>query len=114
MLTWVSTIADSTGVRVTDVTAGGAASAAGVQPGDYLISFGAIRVTEGFGDRFRARYGKSPGADAPVTLRREGRGLVLPMKVQLDARYVRQLEFIRGASDKAQRIRNGILRGTVG
>jgi predicted metalloprotease with PDZ domain len=108
----ISTIADSVGVRVTDVTMGSAAGVAGVQPGDYLISFGAIRVTEGFGERFRARYGKSPGADAPVVLRRAGTELTLPMKVRLEERYTRRLEYERDASAKAARVRSGILRGS--
>ncbi len=108
----ISTIADSMGVRVTDVTPGSAAGLAGLQPGDYLISFGAIRVTEGFGERFRARYGKSPGADAPALVRRDGTELTLPMKVQLDERYSQQLEFVRDASAKAARVRAGILRGS--
>jgi predicted metalloprotease with PDZ domain len=107
----VFTASDSAGVVVTALEPGGAAERAGVRVGDYLLSIGAIAVTEGFGDRFRARYGKAEGQTAPIQVRRGADTLSLDMTVQMATRTERQLVFDRTASPKASRIRRSILTG---
>lgn len=110
----VFTEQDSTGVRVTATDSGSAAQLAGVLPGDYLVSVGEVSVAEGFGDRFRARYGKSEGQVVPVKVRRGGQLLTLDLRVQLFVRTETRLEFDRNASPKAARVRHGVLTGQRG
>jgi predicted metalloprotease with PDZ domain len=107
----VFTASDSAGVVVTALEPGGAAERAGVRMGDYLLSIGDVSVTEGFGERFRARYGKAEGQQAAIRVRRGADTLSLDMAVQMSTRTERQLVFDRTASPKAARIRRGILTG---
>ena len=109
----VQSDSDSTGVRVAAVAPGSAAALAGVKPGDYLVSVGDVPVTAGtdFGPAFRQLY--SGKADAPfvVTVKRGTETLNLDAKVQLGNLKV---EADPNASEKATRIRDGILTGRTG
>jgi len=107
----VFTAADSSGVVVTALEPGSAAERAGVQVGDYLLAIGEIPVTEGFGERFRARYGRAEGQTAAIRVRRGEETLSLDMVIQMSTRVERQLVFDRTASPKAARVRRGILTG---
>ena len=104
---------DSTGavVLVTDVERGGAADAAGVRIGDELISIGDIPVTEGFGMRFRARYGKAEGQSIPLTVKRAGKDVALSVVVRMTVSTTQRLIVDPTASSKARRVRRGILTG---
>ena len=110
----VFTAQDSAGVRVTAVDSGSAAQQAGVLAGDYLLSVGDVTVTEGFGARFRARYGRARGETVEVKVRRGDQTLALPLRVQFAVRVERQLAFDRAAPAKAVRVRHGILTGRRG
>jgi predicted metalloprotease with PDZ domain len=110
----VFTAADSAGVMVTAVDSGSAAAEAGVRPGDVLISVGGISVTEGFGERFRARYARSEGQLIDVVVRREARDVTLKMRLRIAVRTERHLIADRGAPQKAVRIRRGIFTGRRG
>jgi predicted metalloprotease with PDZ domain len=109
----VSTNIDSSGVRVAEVESNGAAQAAGVEVGDYLIRVGDIAVADpDFGARYRARYARSDGDTVSLVVRRgaEERTLKLPVRNRL--RTVESVVFDRNASPKALKIRSGILRGS--
>jgi predicted metalloprotease with PDZ domain len=111
----VSTNIDSGGVMVMDVEREGAAQAAGVQVGDYLVRLGDIPVSDpDFGARYRARYARSDGQTVPLVIKRGGeeRTLTLPVKNWL--RTVETIRFDRNASPRALRVRSGILKGTTG
>ena len=110
----VFTEQDSTGVRVTATDSGSSAQLAGIQVGDYLIAIGDISVTEGFGDRFRARYGRADGQALPVRVRRSGQEVTLQMRVQMSVRTESRLTFDRAASPKAVKVRHGLLTGKQG
>jgi predicted metalloprotease with PDZ domain len=110
----VFTAGDSGDVRVTQVEPGSAAAEGGIQPGDVLIAIGAIPVTEGFGERFRARYGRSEGQTIEVRVRRAGREVSLRMPVRFAVRTERSLVLDRSASAKARRLRHGLFAGTRG
>jgi predicted metalloprotease with PDZ domain len=110
----VFTAQDSLGVRVTAVDSGSAADLAGVQAGDYLVAVGEVPVTEGFGARFRARYGRSEGETVQVSVRRGEQTLALPMRVMMSVRVERELVFDRAATAKAVRVRTGLLTGRRG
>jgi predicted metalloprotease with PDZ domain len=111
----VLTAMDSTGrgVVVTDVEPKGAAEAAGIRAGDGLVSIGEIPVSEGFGPRFRARYGRADGQSIPVTIRRGGRELTLSLTVRMEISTSQRIIFDPAASPKARRVRRGILTGRL-
>jgi S1-C subfamily serine protease len=99
-------------VLVAMVADGSAAAAAGVKPGDYLISVGDVSVEDQqFGAKMRARYGASAeGTPLPIKVKRGTETLTLPGKLQFAAGEV-VVEALPGASGKALRIREGILTG---
>ena len=108
----VFTQSDTSGIVVTEVEPGGAAEQAGVRPGDVLVQVGEVPVADAtFGARFRARYDGANGASAPVTVRRNGESLTLPMTVRVVTETSQALTFDRTASPKAARIRASLLRG---
>jgi predicted metalloprotease with PDZ domain len=109
----VTTTGGEDGVRVVDVTPGGAAARAGVRSEDRLIRVGGIEV-EGndFGALFRERYaGEAQGAPYEIVLEREGRTLTL--QATLDFADVQSTALVEdpGANEKAVRIRQGLLTG---
>ena len=109
----ISTNADSGGIVINGVLPGGAAEAAGVRPGDRLLAIGDLSVTDpDFGPAFRSRFGaKDEGAPLPIKVLRGADTLTLNGKVILVARVERRIEYDPAASEKAVRVRNGILKG---
>lgn len=110
----VSARNDSSGVVVMALVPGSPAAAAGVRPGDRLLSVGEIIVRDvSWGEEFRRRYGSRDGAPIPVQVRRGTQTLTLPATVQLTIRVAQHVGVDAAASPKAVRVRNGILRGTT-
>ena len=110
----VTTQADSTGIQVVEVLAGSAAAAAGVREGDYILAVGDIVVDDpNFGEQFRARYANQAGVAIPLRVRRGSETLTLQARVEFSILVQRSAEEDPGATAKAARIRNGILRGIV-
>lgn len=108
----VSTMSDSAQVIVTAITPGSAADRAGLESGDVLLRVGDLAVKgDEWGAEFRNRYGKAEGAAIPVVVRRGGRERTLSVRVRLEPVINGNLDFDPKASEKAARIRNGILRG---
>ena len=94
---------------------GGAAEEAGVKVGDRLLALGDLSVTDqNFGPKFRSKFGKEDGAPLPIRVVRGTDTLTLNAKARLVSRLERRLVADPAATPKAQRIRNGILRGTTG
>jgi predicted metalloprotease with PDZ domain len=114
----ISTKTDSTGEVVMQVAPGSAAEAAGVQPGDVLVSVGDIPTAgtnpADWGQRFRAAYASRNGQDLPIVVKRNGQTTTLTGKVVLVPREQASIKEDPNASPKAARIRNGILKGTTG
>jgi predicted metalloprotease with PDZ domain len=107
----ISSIMDSSGIVIAEVLPGGSAETAGVRAGDRLLTIGDLSVSSpDFGPAFRTRYGKEEGAPLPIKVRRGADTLTLSGKVILVSRVERRIEADPAASDKAVRIRNGILR----
>ncbi len=69
---------------VQQVTPGSAAEAAGVEPGDVLVSVGDIKVTsdQEWGGVFRTRYRGKAGQPLTITVQRGGRALTLNTTVR--------------------------------
>lgn len=104
------------GIRVADVSTGTSAAEAGIQQGDLLVRVGEIDVRDAnFGARFRRRYSSEPeGTPIVYVVRRDGRELTLqgPLRFAESVNYM--IEEIPDVGDKARRIREGVLSGTVG
>lgn len=110
---------DSAGIRVAQVDPAGAAAAAGVRPGDYLVAVGDIKVDDNeFGTKFRQKYGAqgggAPPATIPVTVRRGAQTVTLQAPLRFATRVEPRITADTAASSKAQRIRHGILTGATG
>ena len=115
----IASAVDSTGeVRVMQVEPGSAASDAGLQPGDVLVSLANIPVTAAdFGAQFRAHYSHGAGAQdatVAVVIRRGVRTLTLHAPLRFRLHLVHRLDADPQASSRAARIRSGILRGVTG
>ena len=93
---------------------GSSAEGAGVRPGDYLLVIGEVPVTEGFGERFRARHGRNEGREVTVKVRRDGAELTLPLRIQMAVRTTSRLVYDEVATPRALRIRAGLLTGRRG
>jgi len=107
---------DSSGkVIVRQVMPGSAGEEAGVRSGDILLALGDIAVTDSdFGPKFRARFGKEDGQPLPIQVERGGQRLTLNGKIRLVPRVQSRLEIDPGAPAKANRVREGIFKGTTG
>ncbi len=105
----VQTMPDSNGIRLETVFPGGAAAAAGLRAGDYLLKVGDVEVKDpNFGEEFRQLYAGKAGAPLAIVVRRGTETLTVQSKVELAG--------VRVAADpqageKAVRIREGILTG---
>ncbi len=115
----IQSAVDTGGVLVAAVDSSGAAAAAGVKPGDRLVSLGGIDVVDqDFGARFREKYGSAatPGgtpATIPITIRRGTQTLTLQVPLRFVTRLQPRIVADSAASPKAQRIRSGILSGST-
>ncbi len=110
----VNTIADSNRVFVTAVTAGSAADAAGLEPGDQLVKVGDIEVKDdNFGALYRSRYANAEGTRLPVVIRRNETERTLEVAVRRELVVNVALEWDPKAGAKALRVRDGILKGTT-
>jgi predicted metalloprotease with PDZ domain len=109
----IGTVQDSAGVHVTEVVAGSAAEAAGVQVGDILVAVGGLSAADpAWSPTFRLKYARSPeGTSLPILVRRNGREQTLEGRLRFVARVESRLAEDPRASAKARRIREGILRG---
>ena len=110
----ISTASDSSGLTVTGVSPGGAASAAGIRVADRIVSLGDVAITgdDSF-DTFRQKYNATALTTLPVVIVRGGQTITLQLPVRLLSRVVTVVTSIPGASEKAVRIRNGIMKGTT-
>jgi predicted metalloprotease with PDZ domain len=110
----IATSTDTTGVSVTAISPGGAAEASGIHVGDRITSIGDIAITndDSFGS-FREHYAGTALTTLPVVVRRGMETVTLQLPVRLFGRTITRVSTIPGASGKAVRIRNGIMKGTT-
>jgi predicted metalloprotease with PDZ domain len=109
----VSIRPDATGgARVDQLVPGGAAATSGIQVGDVIVSVGNRPAMETFfGGGFRAMYGdKPPGTMVPVVVRRAESTQTIQVPLRFGAAAPKLVED-PGASPRAVRLRNGLLRG---
>ncbi|MDQ3950391.1 MAG: PDZ domain-containing protein, partial [Gemmatimonadota bacterium] len=108
----IFTTADSAGIRITQLEPGGAAAEAGVREGDYLLAVGDVLVTDPeFGARFRERFARArEGSPITLRVRRVAQTLNLSARLRFSPGAYRIVPD-NNASEKARRIRDGILQG---
>jgi len=111
----IGSLQDSSGLHVTQVLPGSAAAAAGVEPGDQLISVGGFNAEDpNWTESFRSRYSRqAEGTALPVVIKRDGAQQTLTAQLHFVLRIESRLEEDSRASAKAKRIREGLLRGTT-
>ncbi len=111
----IASLQDSTGLRVTSVIPGSAAAAAGVQPGDQLISVAGFDAADpNWTERFRGRYARvAEGTDLPVVIKRDGNQQTLTAHLHFVLRIESKVVEDARASGNAKRIRSGLLTGTT-
>jgi predicted metalloprotease with PDZ domain len=104
------------GVRVAAVAPGSAGAAAGVQVGDLLVTVAGVDVANtDFGAVFRANFGGAPqGTPYDIVVERGAQRLTLPAEVRFEEVTSYTMEEDPAASEKAVRIRNGLLTGATG
>ena len=111
----IASLQDSSGLHVTQVVPESSAAAAGVQPGDQLISVGGFNADDpAWTEKFRTRYTRMPeGTEVPVVVRRGGAEQTLIARLRFVARIDSHLTEDPRPSAKARRIREGLLRGVT-
>jgi predicted metalloprotease with PDZ domain len=111
----IASLQDSSGLHVTEVIPESSAAAAGVQPGDQLISVGGFNADDpNWTDKFRSRYARQPeGTELPVVVRRNGAEQTLTARLRFVTRVGSRLVEDPRASAKARRVRDGLLRGVT-
>jgi predicted metalloprotease with PDZ domain len=110
----VQTAPDSSGVRVMAVQPGSPAEQAGVKEGDYIVTIAGISLTDPeFADKFRAHVPLNNAAPVEIKVRRASESLTLSATPMFVVSVQYRIDADSRASAKAQRIRSGILRGTV-
>lgn len=107
--------AHADGVRVEALDPQGAGDRAGLEVGDVITAIGGRSTLDpAFGDAWRAFWGKRPGAAMTLDVRRDTRVLKIDVIVEVTTLIDRHIAPDPGASEKARRIRAGILRGNGG
>ncbi len=109
----VSMQADSAGLLVVLVEPGSMAALAGVKPGDVITSLGGAPVSGPALDAWRQKYANQEGAPVTIGIVRDGRPATLNAAIKLATLIARRLEGDPAATEKALRIRDGILHGTT-
>jgi predicted metalloprotease with PDZ domain len=110
----IQTATDTGGVAITQITASGAAAAAGAQLGDRVVSAGDVTITsdDSF-TGFRSRYAGTAATTVPLVVRRGGQTITLQLPIRLIPSVNTTVTPIPNAPEKAVRIRNGIMKGST-
>jgi predicted metalloprotease with PDZ domain len=104
---------DTAGLLVVLVDPTSMAAAAGMRPGDLVTSIDGVPVSNPAWENWRTKYASREGTPIEIRYVRDGRAMTINPPVKLATLIDRRLEADPGASEKAKRIRDGILHGTV-
>jgi predicted metalloprotease with PDZ domain len=107
----VSLQADTAGLRVAFVDPSGVGAGAGIRAGDVITAVAGVPTSDPAWQSWREKFARQEGASLPITVRRDGRPMELTATVRLVVLIDRALEVDPHATEKARRIRQGLLRG---
>jgi predicted metalloprotease with PDZ domain len=103
---------DPRGVRVDALDTGGAAARAGLAVNDVITAIGGRSTLDpSFGEHWREFWGTRPGATMTIEIVRDGASIRRDATVEVTTLIDRHIAPDPNASEKARRIRAGILRG---
>jgi predicted metalloprotease with PDZ domain len=102
---------DSSGLRVTFVDPTGLAAAAGIQVGDVIVSVDGVPTSDQAWQDWRKKFANKEGATIPIGVRREGKPVAITATVKLPTLVATKIEVDTRATEKARRVREGILGG---
>ena len=103
---------DSVGLLVVVVEPGSMAAGAGIRPGDVVTSIDGVSTNNPAWENWRVKYAAREGAPIEIKLIRDGKAITMTPTVKFATLFDRKLEQDPNASEKATRIRDGILKGT--
>ena len=89
------------------------AAGAGIRPGDVVTSIDGVPTSNPAWEGWRQKYAQREGAPIEIKLVRDGRVVTFNPPVKFATLIDRKLEADPAATDKAKRIREGILKGTT-
>ena len=104
---------DSAGLIIVLVEPGSMAMAAGLQPGDVVTSIDGVPVTNPAWENWRVKYAQRENTPMEITYVRDGAAKTITPAVKFATLIEPKLEADPSASEKAKRIRDGILRGST-
>jgi predicted metalloprotease with PDZ domain len=104
---------DSAGLLVVLIEPGSMAATAGIKPGDLVTSIDGIATTNPAWEGWRQKFALRESAPIAIRLIRDGAAMTIHPLVKFALLIDRKLEPDPGASDKAKRIREGILKGVT-
>ncbi|MGH7655352.1 MAG: PDZ domain-containing protein, partial [Gemmatimonadaceae bacterium] len=104
---------DTAGLLVVIVDPTSMAAAAGMRPGDLVTSVDGVPVSNPAWEDWRTKYAQREGTPLEIVFVRDGRTMTINPPVKVAMLINRRLEADPGASEKAKRIREGILHGAV-
>ena len=104
---------DSAGLLVVVVEPGSMAAGAGIRPGDVVTSLDGISANNPAWEGWRQKFANREGTPIEIKLVRDGKTITLNPPVKLAILIDRKIEGDPAASEKAKRIRDGILKGTT-
>jgi len=104
---------DSAGLLVVLVEPGSMAASAGIRPGDVVTSIDGTSTNNPAWEGWRQKFATREGAPIEIKLDRDGKTVTLNPPVKFATLIDRKLEGDPAATEKAKRIRDGILKGTT-
>jgi predicted metalloprotease with PDZ domain len=104
---------DSAGLLVVLIEPGSMAATAGIKPGDLVTSIDGIPTTNPAWEGWRQKYAQREGASIEIKLFREGAAMTINPHVRFATLIEPKLEPDPAATEKAKRIREGILKGVT-
>ena len=111
-----ATLTDAGGMRSPQVVPGGSGARASLRPGEILVEIGGVAAEDAsFGARFRARFGNEPAGTAyEIVVMRAGERVSSSTTLQFAEVSNSRIQEDADASEKALRIREGLLTGSTG
>jgi predicted metalloprotease with PDZ domain len=104
---------DSAGLLVVLVDPGSMGDGAGIKPGDVVTSIDGIPTSNPAWEGWRQKFAQREGTPIEIKFIRDGRETTINPSVKFATMIDRKLEPDPAATEKARRIRDGILKGTT-